>query len=105
MRDALKLTLSDGEAVDASPKGTVRGGGGEADFYRTWLRVLPDTYMSIDCAGRIVEWSTRAMELFGWSAGQVVGADACRWPIKLETVDINVLLRDQAEQTQGVSDV
>ena len=48
---------------------------GSADVYRTLLLQLPDAYLSIDGNGRVVEWSPRAVELFGWSAQQVVGRD------------------------------
>lgn len=55
--------------------GAFRQGSG-ADVYRTLLLALPDAYLSIDGDGRVVEWSPRAVELFGWSARQVTGQDA-----------------------------
>lgn len=71
MRDALNQKKADGLPGEAGC-----GGCQEAHWYRTLLRALPDAYLSIDWGGRVVEWSPRAQELFGWPAELVVGADA-----------------------------
>lgn len=44
--------------------------------YRSLLEALPDAFVAVDEAGRVVEWSQRSRELFGWTAAEVVGRDA-----------------------------
>ncbi len=45
--------------------------GMEANVYRTLLHTLPDAFVAIDDKRRVVEWSPRAVELFGWSFADV----------------------------------
>lgn len=76
MNNLLRPTVANPRGAEASPQEVDGEGRQEADNYRTLLQALPDAYLSIDDAGCVIEWSPRAMELFGWSASQVVGADA-----------------------------
>lgn len=42
-------------------------------LYRSVIESSPDAFIAIDEMGRIVDWSPRATQLFGWTAMDVVG--------------------------------
>jgi len=42
-------------------------------LYRSVVESSPDAFVAADEDGRIVEWSPRAEQLFGWPAGEVMG--------------------------------
>lgn len=44
--------------------------------YKALLHSLPDASLCIDQQGRVLEWSPRAAEVFGWSEIDVIGATA-----------------------------
>ena len=46
------------------------------NVYRSILEALPDVFLVIDERGRVVEWSQRGSEVFGWSAAEILGRDA-----------------------------
>jgi len=49
---------------------------GQACMYRSMLEALPDVFLVIDEYGRVLEWSSRGSELFGWRADEILGRDA-----------------------------
>lgn len=42
-------------------------------LYRSVIESSPDAFLAIDEEGRIVDWSPRAEELFGWGAMEIIG--------------------------------
>jgi len=42
-------------------------------LYRSVIESSPDAFVAVDEDGRIVDWSPRAEQLFGWPAGEVMG--------------------------------
>ena len=41
--------------------------------YRTILQTATDAFISVDGAGRVVEWNARAETMFGWSRQEMLG--------------------------------
>ena len=41
--------------------------------YRTILQTATDAFISVDGAGRVVEWNARAESMFGWSRQEMLG--------------------------------
>jgi PAS domain S-box-containing protein len=42
-------------------------------LYRSVIESSPDAFVAVDEEGRIVDWSPRAEQLFGWRAGEAMG--------------------------------
>lgn len=61
--------------MSASPPLSPPAGPADARFYQAALDGLPDALIATDAAGRVVLWSNRAEELFGWPAGEALGRE------------------------------
>lgn len=46
-----------------------------AAIHDAMINTSTDAYLALDAAGRVVEWSARAEELFGWPRAEVLGRD------------------------------
>lgn len=54
---------------------SMSGDGGAGCAYRDMLDVLPDAFLVVDAQGRVMEWSRRAGELFGWSSEEILARE------------------------------